>query len=405
MPRRSRCSPATCARCSSSRRSAASGSWRSTPAIAPAARSPWSTTRATCRPTTSCTPRSPTRRSRRRRRRSGGCASSIASRPSPSATAPPGARAESFVRKLAAEGRLGAVKIVVVNEAGASVYSASEVAREELPERGCHGARRGVDRAAAAGSAGRAGQDRSEVDRRRPVPARRAPGDLEEGARPGGRELRQRRRRRRQHRVGQAPAVRRRRRRDAGQEHRRLSRRKRAVPRAPRPLRGAAPRQQGVRAGGGLLARPRRREPARQLRGAPGELRRGRAHGARSRRRRRRGWSGAATWCRRSTPTEYVDERRGLPTLKDILGELTKPGRDPRGRVRGGRVRSVGDRVRARQGGHGARRRGHQRDPVRRVRRRRASTRTAWCTSRSWRTGSSRTRPRWSRSAIASRSR
>ncbi|HEY1587433.1 MAG TPA: helix-hairpin-helix domain-containing protein, partial [Polyangia bacterium] len=26
----------------------------------------------------------------------------------------------------------------------------------------------------------------------------------------------------------------------------------------------------------------------------------------------------------------YVDETRGLPTLKDILGELTKPGRDPR---------------------------------------------------------------------------
>ena len=36
-----------------------------------------------------------------------------------------------------------------------------------------HPARRGVDRAAAAGSAGRAGEDRSEVDRRRPVPARR----------------------------------------------------------------------------------------------------------------------------------------------------------------------------------------------------------------------------------------
>jgi uncharacterized protein len=27
---------------------------------------------------------------------------------------------------------------------------------------------------------------------------------------------------------------------------------------------------------------------------------------------------------------KYVDERRGLPTLKDILGELVKPGRDPR---------------------------------------------------------------------------
>jgi protein Tex len=44
-----------------------------------------------------------------------------------------GRETETFVRKLAAEGRLGAVKIVVVNEAGASVYSASEIAREELP--------------------------------------------------------------------------------------------------------------------------------------------------------------------------------------------------------------------------------------------------------------------------------
>jgi uncharacterized protein len=45
-----------------------------------------------------------------------------------------GRETETFVRKLAGEGRLGAVKIVVVNEAGASVYSASEVAREELPD-------------------------------------------------------------------------------------------------------------------------------------------------------------------------------------------------------------------------------------------------------------------------------
>src|SRR6185312_527697 len=44
-----------------------------------------------------------------------------------------GRETETFVRKLAAEGRLGAVKIVVVNESGASVYSASEVARAELP--------------------------------------------------------------------------------------------------------------------------------------------------------------------------------------------------------------------------------------------------------------------------------
>ncbi len=45
-----------------------------------------------------------------------------------------GRETETFVRKLAAAGRLGSVKIVVVNEAGASVYSASEVARQELPD-------------------------------------------------------------------------------------------------------------------------------------------------------------------------------------------------------------------------------------------------------------------------------
>ncbi|WP_347554294.1 Tex family protein [Robbsia sp. KACC 23696] len=32
----------------------------------------------------------------------------------------------------------------------------------------------------------------------------------------------------------------------------------------------------------------------------------------------------------RITPTEYVDDRFGLPTIRDILNELEKPGRDPR---------------------------------------------------------------------------
>jgi uncharacterized protein len=44
-----------------------------------------------------------------------------------------GRETESFFRKLGAE-KLGGAKIVVVNEAGASVYSASEIAREELPD-------------------------------------------------------------------------------------------------------------------------------------------------------------------------------------------------------------------------------------------------------------------------------
>ena len=47
-----------------------------------------------------------------------------------------GRETETFVRKLAKDGRLGNPPpvIVAVNESGASVYSASEVAREELPD-------------------------------------------------------------------------------------------------------------------------------------------------------------------------------------------------------------------------------------------------------------------------------
>ena len=62
---------------------------------------------------------------------------------------------------------------IVVSEAGASVYSASAYASQELPDTGRVAARRGLDRAPPAGSAGRAGEDRSQVDRRRPVSARR----------------------------------------------------------------------------------------------------------------------------------------------------------------------------------------------------------------------------------------
>ena len=60
---------------------------------------------------------------------------------------------------------------IVVSEAGASVYSASAFASEELPELDVTLARRGIDCATAAGSTGRTGQDRSEGDRGRAVPA------------------------------------------------------------------------------------------------------------------------------------------------------------------------------------------------------------------------------------------
>ncbi len=62
-------------------------------------------------------------------------------------------------------------------------------------------ARRGLDRPPPAGPAGRAGQDRPQVDRRRPVPARPVRGEAVALARRGGRGLRERGRRRRQHRL------------------------------------------------------------------------------------------------------------------------------------------------------------------------------------------------------------
>ena len=59
------------------------------------------------------------------------------------------------------------VAYVIVNEAGASVYSTSEIGREEFPECDAIAARRDFDRPPVAGSAQRAGEDRSGQHRRR----------------------------------------------------------------------------------------------------------------------------------------------------------------------------------------------------------------------------------------------
>ena len=64
---------------------------------------------------------------------------------------------------------------VIVSEAGASVYSASELARERISQPRRFAARGGVDCAAPARSSRRAGQDRAKIDRRRAVSARRRP--------------------------------------------------------------------------------------------------------------------------------------------------------------------------------------------------------------------------------------
>ena len=167
-----------------------------------------------------------------------------------------------------------AIPIVMVNESGASIYSASEVAREEFPDqditvRGAVSIGRRLH-----GPAGGAGEDRPQVHRRRPVPARRRPERAQASLDDvvvscvnavgvevntaskqlltyvSGSERRDWRRNIVAYRNENGPF---RSRRAAAQ--------------------GAAPRPQGVRAGGRLPAHPRRREPARRQRRPPGELR------------------------------------------------------------------------------------------------------------------------------------
>jgi uncharacterized protein len=70
-----------------------------------------------------------------------------------------GRETEAFLRTLELDSD---ITVVMVNESGASVYSASEVARNEFP-----------DYDLTVRGAVSIGQDRSQVHRRRPVPARR----------------------------------------------------------------------------------------------------------------------------------------------------------------------------------------------------------------------------------------
>ena len=183
-------------------------------------------------------------------------------------------------------------------------------------------ARRGLDRAAAAGPAGRAGQDRAQGDRRRAVPARRRPAPAGEVARRGGRGRGERRRRRSQHRLGAAArpclgarAVARRGDRRASRREGRLPQRARSCSTVPRlgprafeqaagflrirdgaePLDASAVHPGGLRRG----AADRRRLRARPARG---DGRRGAAQRARSGGVRRRRASGCRR-CATSSPS------------------------------------------------------------------------------------------------------
>jgi uncharacterized protein len=167
----------------------------------------------------------------------------------------------------AAQGQAGqaqaAIEKIVVSEAGASVYSASEYASQDMPD---------VDRAAPAGPAGRAGQDRPQEHWRRPVPARREPERTGAHAGCGGRRLRQLRGRGPEHRQCAAalarigPVAQR------GQGRGALARAERRV-QEPQAAHGrVGPGRQDLRAGRGLSAHPRWRQPAGHDRRAPRDL-------------------------------------------------------------------------------------------------------------------------------------
>ena len=104
---------------------------------------------------------------------------------------------EAFVKALKLP---SSIPVVMVNESGASIYSASEVAREEFPEPRPYRARSGVHRPPAHGSAGGIGEARSQIHWRGPVSARRGSTRPETNPRRCRDELRQRRGRGTQHR-------------------------------------------------------------------------------------------------------------------------------------------------------------------------------------------------------------
>ncbi len=150
--------------------------------------------------------------------------------------------------------------------------------RPRIPGHGRVAAWRGVHRPPPAGPAGRAGEDRPEIHRRRPVPARRVAAEAGALAGCGGRGLRERRRRGRQHRLRRPAGAHLRPQQHPGAEHRAVPRRQRRVQEPQRAEEGAAPGRQDLRAGRRLPPRDERRQPAGRLRRAPGDLPAGAAH-------------------------------------------------------------------------------------------------------------------------------
>ena len=80
---------------------------------------------------------------------------------------------------------------------------------------------------------------------------------------------------------------------------------------------------------------------------------------------------GKTTVLRAVRPEEFVDGEFGLPTVKDILAELEKPGRDPRPDFRTASFKDGVEQIGDLDAGHAARRGGDERGEFRRVRRHR----------------------------------
>ena len=142
-----------------------------------------------------------------------------------------------------------------------------------------HRARGDLDRAAAAGPARRAPEDRAAQHRGGAVPARRGPRRAPAGARRGRRGLRERSGRRPEHRLAPPPRPRGGRRARPRRRDRRAPREAGALPLATAAAGGGPLRAEGLRAGGRLPARARGGEPARRHRGPPRALRGARGPG------------------------------------------------------------------------------------------------------------------------------
>ncbi len=217
---------------------------------------------------------------------------------------------------------------VIVSEAGASSIPLRNGGRRVPGPRRFPAGRR-LDRPPAAGPAGRARQDRTEVDRRRPVPARRRPVEAQPLARCRCRGCGERRWGRSQHRLGAAPGACL----GAGQV---LGRGNRRAPGCDGGLRqpqgtfeSAASRRAHLRQCAGFLRIPNGSEPLDASAVHP------EAYGVAKKivavcGRDVRSLMADSAELKKLDPRIFVDERFGLPTVKDILAELEKPGRDPR---------------------------------------------------------------------------